>query len=124
MIYGIGIDLIEIKRIKKILERKETTFLNKILTDNEMAQYSILKNIRKTEYIAGRFAGKEAVAKALKIGIGSKLNWKDVEILNSTNGSPDVKINKNFLDNGELIFHISISHTKEFVVAKVIIEQI
>jgi len=123
MIYGIGIDLVEIKRIKKILERKEKIFLDKILTVKEMEQYFILKNIKKIEYVAGRFAGKEAVSKAVGVGIGSQLGWKDIEILNFINGSPFVKINKEFSKKNKLVYHISISHTKELAVAKVIIEQ-
>ncbi|MGD9678206.1 MAG: holo-ACP synthase [Vulcanibacillus sp.] len=124
MIYGIGIDLVEIKRIKKILERKEKVFLNKILTIKEMEQYFILKNTKKIEYVAGRFAGKEAVSKAVGVGIGAQLGWKDIEILNSINGSPFVKINKEFSKKNKLVYHISISHTNELALAEVIIELI
>ncbi len=120
MIYGIGIDVIEISRIEKILERKEKNFVNKILSDNETNQCPIDKT-RKLEYIAGRFAGKEAVAKAIGTGIVSQLNWKDIEILNLDSGKPFIKINSDF-GLGKFIYHISISHTKELAVAKVIIE--
>lgn len=123
MIYGIGIDLVEIKRIKNILEIKEIHFINKILTSKEIDQYSKLKGTKKIEYVAGRFAGKEAVSKAVGVGIGSQLGWSDVEILNSTTGRPFIKIKKNISEKKELVFHISISHTKELAVAKVIIEQ-
>jgi len=119
MIYGIGIDLIEINRIEKVFKRKGNRFLKKILTDYEIELCPVN---RKIEYIAGRFAAKEAVAKALGTGLGKELEWKDIEILNENNGKPNVKIRNNVWDSKGFHTHISISHTKSLAIAKVIIE--
>jgi len=121
MIYGIGIDMIEINRIEKILYRKEKSFTNKILSNNEKTECPI-NIIKKTEYIAGRFAGKEALAKAFGTGIGNQISWKNIEILNCDSGKPYINFKKNFNDKN-FIYHISISHTKTLAVAQVIIEQ-
>ncbi len=120
MIYGIGIDAIEISRIEKILYRKEKVFISKILSDNEIKECPI-NIIKKLEYVAGRFSGKEAVAKAFGTGIGGKISWKDIEILNYDTGKPFINI-KNDVNDDKFIYHISISHTRNLAIAQVIIE--
>lgn len=120
MIYGMGIDVIEIKRIEKILCRKEKSFISKILSDNETEECPI-NIIKKTEYVSGRFAGKEAVAKAFGTGIGGEISWKDIEILNYDTGKPFINI-KNDVNSDKFIYHISISHTRTLAIAQVIIE--
>ena len=69
MIKGIGIDITELGRIKKILER-QPRFPERILTENEIERFEKLKGQRKIEYFAGRFAAKEAFSKANGTGIG------------------------------------------------------
>ena len=120
MIYGTGIDIIEISRIEEILNRKEKNFINKILSNNEKIQCPTNKT-RRIEYIAGRFVGKEAFAKAFGTGIGRQIGWKEIEILNSDCGKPFVNF-KNSLDNKDFVYHISISHTKTVVIAQVVVE--
>ncbi|OEG00247.1 hypothetical protein BHF71_05520 [Vulcanibacillus modesticaldus] len=121
MIYGIGIDVVRIKRIEEILIRNEEHFLKKILTEKERQLYP-KERMKRAEFVAGRFAGKEAVAKALGTGIGSKLKWKDIEIGRLASGQPIVKLNDDKLV-GDFTIHISISHTDDLAMAKVIIEQ-
>lgn len=112
MIYGIGTDLVEIERIKNALSDK---FIKRILTDNEIEIYnSIHLEKRKLEFIAGRFACKEAVSKANGTGMNG-IGFKDIEILKS-NGKP-VCTFKDFL------VHISISHTDKYAQAFVILEK-
>ncbi len=122
MIIGIGIDLIDLSRIEDILERKGEIFLTKIFTQQEIKK-SPIQQKRRIEYYAGRFAAKEAVAKALGTGIGKQLGWKDVEIINEDSGRPIVEVNNTNLINDESIIHISISHSTTLAIAKVIIEQ-
>ncbi len=123
MIYGIGIDMIEMDRIKSILEEKEKVFLQRLFTDKERALYPKQMQ-RKIEYAAGRFAAKEAVAKAFGTGIGHSISWKDIEITSLSSGKPHVEI----INKGEkythFTIHLSITHTKTMAAAKVIIEQI
>ncbi|MFV9511769.1 holo-ACP synthase [Tepidibacillus sp. LV47] len=123
MIFGIGVDLIELERIRKIVERNEISFINKILTKAEK-EYLPTSTKRKIEYLAGRFAGKEAVAKALGTGIGKGLSWKEIEILPLPSGKPVVTLKNDHLLTYDFKIHITISHSKSLAIAKVIIEQI
>ena len=116
MIKGIGIDLIELNRIDKAL-KKNGRFVYRILTANETKKYeSLHKYNRKLEYLAGRFAAKEAFAKATGKGIG-KLSFKHIEVLNDENGAP--KMHVSGYDTNKV--YISITHSKEYAVAQVII---
>ncbi len=118
MIIGLGIDIVEIDRIKRLLMEKEQQFLDKIFTQQEQ-KFIPIRGHRKIEYIAGRFAGKEAVAKALGTGIGKALAWKDIEIIPLESGKPMVNLkNKNSCH-----ILISISHTSSLAMAEVIIEE-
>lgn len=118
MIKGIGIDLVEIKRIEKSLIQGER-FINRILTEQECTIYQSLRSTkRQLEYIAGRFAAKEAFSKAVGTGIG-KLSFQDMQILNHETGAPYMKV-KGFPDHK--IF-VSISHTEHYATAQVVIEK-
>ncbi|RDW15087.1 holo-ACP synthase [Oceanobacillus chungangensis] len=117
MIKGIGIDIIELERIKGSLERNNR-FVDRILTENEMNLFIRLQNHhRKVEFLAGRFAAKEAFSKAVGTGIG-KLSFHDIEVLPDRNGAPTItaygyEAYRSF---------ISITHSREYAVAQVVIE--
>ena len=83
-ILGIGVDIIENKRIKNLI--KSSKFINRIYTLSELKQSSLAKN--KTNYFSKRFAAKEAFAKALGTGFRNNLNFKDIEIINDKMGKP------------------------------------
>ncbi|WP_010098111.1 holo-ACP synthase [Ornithinibacillus scapharcae] len=116
MIKGIGIDIIELNRIKESI--KNDRFIDRILTDVEKQKYtSIQSDQRKIEYIAGRFAAKEAFSKAMGTGIG-KLSFQDIEVLNDGKGAPYIKVS---LEERMNIF-VSITHSREYAVAQVVLE--
>jgi holo-[acyl-carrier protein] synthase len=115
MIKGIGIDIIEMERIKKLIERTDK-FAERILTSSEKEKYETLAGNRKIEFLAGRFSAKEAFSKAMGTGIGEELSFTDIEILQDSKGKP--YINRPFKDG----VHLSISHSKEYAVSQVIIE--
>ncbi len=117
MIKGIGIDICELKRIESIL-RKQPKFVNRILTDQEKEYFEELTEKRQVEFLAGRFAAKEAFSKAKGTGIGSDLSFLDIEIHKDNKGKPF--IHKPHI-KGE-VAHLSISHSKNYAVAQVIIE--
>ncbi|HLQ96977.1 MAG TPA: holo-ACP synthase [Pseudogracilibacillus sp.] len=118
MIKGIGIDIIELDRIQHSL-RKSDRFIKRILTkDEQKAFLSLQKEYRQVEYAAGRFAAKEAFAKAVGSGIGS-LSFQDIEIMQKTNGKPSLQA---IGYESEHVF-LSISHSKTYAVAQVIIEE-
>ncbi|MGE7874748.1 holo-ACP synthase [Bacillus paramycoides] len=115
MIVGIGIDIIELNRIEKMLDGK-LKFMDRILTERERGVAEGLKGSRLTEFVAGRFAAKEAYSKAVGTGIGKEVSFLDVEVRNDDRGKPII------ITNTEHIVHLSISHSKEFAVAQVVLE--
>ncbi|MBN1638346.1 MAG: holo-ACP synthase [Ignavibacteriales bacterium] len=90
MIYGIGIDIIEIERIKQSIEQYGDRFLNKIFTKVEI-EYSKNKS-NMYQHLAARFAAKEAIAKAISTGLNKSFSWQEVEIYNEPSGLPQVKL--------------------------------
>lgn len=116
MINGIGIDIIELSRIKKAMNKNEK-FIHRVLTIKEREVFLRLKKERRRlEYLAGRFAAKEAFAKATGKGIG-KLSFQHIEVLSSHQGAPKMSVKGYEQDE---IF-ISISHSKDYAVAQVVI---
>ena len=116
VIKGIGIDIIELDRIEKAV-LKNNRFPARVLTNKELNIYEDFStDKRKVEFLAGRFAVKEAFAKALGTGIG-KISFQDIEVLPNEAGSPCLSVST---FDTEKIF-VSISHSKAYAVAQVII---
>lgn len=118
MIKGIGIDIVELSRIKDSI-KQNSRLIKRILTEKEQILLSTINGEqRKIEFIAGRFAAKEAFAKAIGTGIG-RLSFKEIEILREESGKPQIKV-----DGFEkYMLFLSITHSKEYAVAQVIIEE-
>ncbi|UOR10324.1 holo-ACP synthase [Halobacillus amylolyticus] len=116
MIKGIGIDIIEIKRIKQSIKRNPR-FVQRILTKSEQDRYDQLNDWRRAEFLAGRFAAKEAFSKAVGTGIG-KLSFHDIEVISNDAGAPVVQA-KGY---ETLTIWAAISHSKEQAVAQIILE--
>ena len=111
MILGIGVDIIEIDRIAKAFERHGMRFLDRIFTKKE--QEYCLSHQSFAIHLAGRFAAKEAIAKALGTGITGTTHFTDFEILNDPTGKPQVHLSSNLkaqFNNPNIL--ISISHSK------------
>lgn len=118
MIKGIGVDIVELSRIEKGLGRSEK-LAARILTAEEAAIYhSLPSQARKVEFAAGRFAAKEAFAKALGTGLG-KLSFQDIQILPGAKGAPELKAKH----QENMRIFVSISHSREYAVAQVVIEE-
>lgn len=123
MINGTGVDIIDIPRIKKMVD-KDNPFIEKLFTETE-TRYCESK-FRKEIHYAARFAAKEAFFKALGTGWRGGMKWTDISIENDSLGKPGITLQGKTLEyfkekNLERI-HLSISHTKEYAVAFVIIE--
>jgi holo-[acyl-carrier protein] synthase len=114
MIRGIGIDIIELSRVQEMIER-QPKFAERILSEREKQRFDDLSGRRKTEFLAGRFAAKEAFSKANGTGIGKQLSFQDMVIENDQMGKP-------FFLQPEINAHLSISHSRDYAVAQVIIE--
>jgi holo-[acyl-carrier protein] synthase len=121
MVLGIGIDIIEIARIKESIDKYGDSFLNKIYTQNEL-DYCLAK-FNKYQHLAARFAAKEAIYKALATSWEKDASWKSMEIINEPNGLPIVKFFgklKDFVEADNEI-KISISHSEHYVTSVAII---
>jgi len=122
MIEGIGIDVVEIDRMRRAIDSWGNVFLNKIFTRHELAYAKNKKN--STHHLAARFAVKEAVAKALATGWSGGFRWKDVEVENDPSGKPSVTLYghvKELLMGSKVL--VSISHSEHVVVAFAMIEK-
>ena len=123
-----GIDLIEIDRIQKALERHGERFLKRVFTDAELAPLRT-KNIKTAQprviaaELAARFVAKEACSKALGTGIGP-VSWKDMEIVNERSGKPTLRLSgraaqiANFL--GYTTWSVSLTHSRDMAAAVVV----
>ena len=123
MVIGIGIDIIEISRIEKIMKRT-SSFIEKSFTDNEI-DYFKLKGL-KGNVVAGNFAAKEAISKAIGTGFRG-FGLKDIEVLRDELGKPVVNLSEKIyklLDKKDFNMHISISHNKENAIAYAVMEAI
>ncbi|MEG0255110.1 holo-ACP synthase [Vagococcus sp.] len=116
MITGIGVDIVELKRMKEVIERNPK-FITRVLTDKELETFNQLGDKRKVEFLGGRFACKEAFSKAYGTGIG-KVKLTDIEVLNEKNGKPFVSKSP-FEGN----VHVSISHTDSMAIAQIVLEK-
>ena len=123
MIIGIGTDIIEINRIEKVMKRT-SSFIEKSFTYNEI-EYFKLKGF-KENIVAGNFAAKEAISKAIGTGFRG-FGLKDIEILRDELGKPVVNLSDKIyelLDMKEFKMYVSISHSKENAIAYAVMEAI
>lgn len=115
MIRGIGIDAVDLERIAALIDKKPT-FINRVLTPKEQDLFQQLPHHRQVEFLAGRFACKEAFSKAYGTGIG-KISLQEIEILTNELGAP-VVTEAPFDGN---IF-VSITHTDTTAIAQILLE--
>ena len=128
MIYGVGTDVVEVSRIAKALERFGDDFAKKILSPEEFLVFQ--KNNLKENFLAKRFAAKEAFSKAIGTGFRDNLNFKDINITNDKLGKPSFvvtdkikKIIKKQFKISSFDFFLSISDEKKYSIAYVILQK-
>jgi len=124
LIIGCGIDLVKIERIEKIIKKWEDNFTSRVFTLLER-EYCEKKKGNKYQSYAGRFAAKEALLKSLGLGLRG-VNLKEVEIGNNELGQSIIetsgKLKKIASEKGVSKYFITISHTKDYAIAQVILE--
>ena len=124
MIFGIGTDLVEIKRIESI--NSIDKFANKILSKNELSIFNSLKEEKKITFLSKQFAGKEAISKAIGTGITIQTRFKDIEILRDENGKPILNaidgFKKYMNDLGITKTHVSLSDESNYAIAFAVLE--
>ena len=114
MITGIGLDITDIKKLKGLNQEK---LVNRVLTEKEKNLMQGMSESRQLEFLAGRFAGKEAFSKALGTGIGKDCSFQDIDILRDSTGAPVLYFKGKKVDG-----FISITHTKDYAAAQVILQ--
>ncbi|MBI3358220.1 MAG: holo-ACP synthase [Nitrospirae bacterium] len=123
MIIGIGVDLVKIPRMQKMLKRWGDRFLNRVFTDSEItcAQKKKLQHI----FLSGRFAAKEAVLKALGIGLQMGVRWQEIETLHDDLGKPVItlsgKVQQIARDRMVSELFVSLSHEGDYAVAQALL---
>lgn len=127
MIVGIGVDMVEIDRIAALMKRQENA-ANRFLTEKEQQLLAQKQGQQRYDYVAGRFAAKEAASKALGTGIGATVGFLDLEILPSERGKPELTIKPHVFhkldrDPDRMRVHLSISHSRTHAIAQVILEE-
>ena len=125
MIFGIGTDIVEIKRIERMTSLDK--FASKILSHNEREFYDSLTNEKQIVYISKQFAAKEAIAKAIGTGIRNDTHFKNIEILRDKNGAPIFnalnKLEKIIGDLGITRTHVSLADERDYAIAIAVLEK-
>jgi holo-[acyl-carrier protein] synthase len=120
MVDSSGIDIVEVKRVKRLVERWGDRFLHRVFTPIEI-NYCKGKSSPE-QSLAARFAAKEAILKAIGTGLSQGIRWTSMEIVNDKNGRPSVNLGKRIKDKiGDKRILISMSHIKEYAVAQAIL---
>jgi len=126
MIVGIGIDIVELDRVQKALERHSGRFASKLFTDVER-EYSDRFKIPVQHY-AVRFAAKEAFVKALGTGFSGGIGWKEIGVVNEPSGQPRIEVTGRAWEKLEQLgateIHVSLSHSRDHASAVVILEKL
>ncbi len=124
MIIGTGIDIVEVERIRNAIERHGDRFLNRIFLDVEIAYCK--SNQNPYQRFATRFAAKEAVLKALRVGWQKGTSFTDIRITKDDSGAPSVELNGRSLEISKQLgvrnIHISLSHISTYAVAYAVAE--
>jgi holo-[acyl-carrier protein] synthase len=125
MIAGIGVDIVDVARIQALLDRYGERFLRRVYTEVETAY--AMGGGNRAERLAGRFAVKEAMMKALGTGKSQGILWRDVETLRARSGKPEVRLHGQAVRWAKLrgggAVHVSITHDGGKAVAFVILEK-
>jgi holo-[acyl-carrier protein] synthase len=128
VIFGIGQDVIEVDRVAAALERHGERFVSRVLGPRELAVYQARRRRsaqRGMAFLATRFAAKEAISKAVGLGMRSPMSWRAVEIVNEPGGRPSAVANgpfAAFLESKRLRLHVSVSDIANLAVAHAVAE--
>tara|TARA_B100000676_G_C17289545_1_gene441723 strand:- start:6 stop:392 length:387 start_codon:yes stop_codon:yes gene_type:complete len=126
MIYGNGIDIIDINRIREVIDKYGNRFKKRCFSNSEINRSE--KRLNSTESYAKRYAAKEACAKALGTGLARGVFWKDIEVANNQYGKPFIKLHGKAKEIFKMInkasniqIELSLSDEKKYAIANVII---
>jgi holo-[acyl-carrier protein] synthase len=120
LIEGLGVDIVEVARIRRTLTRFGQRFLRRVFTPGEQDYCN--RKAHPEQSLAARFAAKEAVLKAAGTGLSGGVRWTDVEVVNAPSGKPEVRLGNTLVRRiGNKKVLLSITHTKELAIAQAIL---
>ena len=128
MIYGIGTDICDVRRIRASMERYGERFAKKILSDGELRTWqerSARWPDRGVSYLATRFSAKEAFSKAIGMGMRMPMTWRSCEIVKEASGKPCIVLHgtlKEWFDARQLSVHVSVTDETDYAASFVVVE--
>jgi holo-[acyl-carrier protein] synthase len=128
MIYGIGTDICDVRRIRATLERKGDKFAHRVLSDGELAVWTARSARwpeRGVRYLATRFSAKEAFSKAVGLGLRMPMTWRTCEIANLPSGKPYVVLHgalKEWFEARGLSAHVTVTDESDYAASFVVVE--
>jgi holo-[acyl-carrier-protein] synthase len=129
MIYGIGTDVCDVRRVRASVERHGERFASKVLSDSEMAVWksrSARWPERGLRYLATRFSAKEAFSKAIGLGMRMPMTWRQCEIANLPGGKPAIVLHgglKEWFEARGLTAHVSVTDESDYAASFVVVEK-
>ena len=129
MIYGIGTDICDIRRVQAVLDRQGERFAQRVLGDTELAVWHQRRQRwprRGLSYLATRFSAKEAFSKAIGLGMRMPMTWRDCEILNEAGGRPVIVLHgalREWFDVRRLRAHVTVTDETDYAATFVVVEQ-
>jgi holo-[acyl-carrier protein] synthase len=129
MIYGIGTDICDVRRVRASFERHGERFAQKILSDAELATWkarSARWPERGLRYLATRFSAKEAFSKAIGLGMRMPMTWRNCEIAKAASGKPEIVLHgvlKEWFEAQGLIAHVTVTDETDYAASFVVVEK-
>jgi holo-[acyl-carrier protein] synthase len=128
MIYGIGTDLCDVRRIEATLARRGERFAERVLGAGELKVFHARRarvEARGIRFLASRFSAKEAFSKAIGLGIRSPMRWRDCEILNEPSGKPFIRLSGElaaWFTERRLVAHVTVTDESDYAASFVVVE--
>ncbi|MFM9900247.1 MAG: holo-ACP synthase, partial [Polaromonas sp.] len=128
MIFGIGTDICDVRRIRASLDRHGERFARKILSDGELLTFQERRSRwpdRGVSYLATRFSAKEAFSKAIGLGMRMPMTWRHCEIAKAASGKPEIVLHgalKTWFDAQQLSAHITVTDETDYAASFCVVE--
>lgn len=129
MIYGIGTDICDVRRMRDTFARHGERFARRVLTERELQVWQQRGQRwpeRGLRYLATRFSAKEAFSKAIGLGLRTPMQWRRCEIINAPSGQPRIVLHadlKDWFEERHLVAHVSLTDESDYVASFCVVEQ-
>ena len=129
MIFGIGTDICDIRRIRAVLARRGDRFAERVLGAHELAVFAARRAAleeRGVRYLATRFSAKEAFSKAIGLGMRMPMTWRGCEVVNRSSGKPEIRLNgvlADWFESRGLSAHVSVTDEADYAASFVVVER-